>query len=189
VIGTLSRRERAIVVAGVAAVLVVLVWQFAVEPLLQRSRDLAELVPAREALLVRGQDKVARKAAITAELEAVTARLDKVGERFLPAGTPAVAASELQKTIKELASQAATEVRSERILPPIERGELLEVPIEVTVSGEIRQLVDLLHRLDTTPKLLSVQDVKIRVVNVSQPKDLLATLTLSGFILPAKGKA
>jgi hypothetical protein len=30
--------------------------------------------------------------------------------------------------------------------------------------------------------------VRIRVVNVSQPKELLATLTVSGFILPAKAK-
>jgi len=35
---------------------------------------------------------------------------------------------------------------------------------------------------------LTVKDLRVRVVNVSQPKELLATLTVSGFILPA-GKA
>jgi hypothetical protein len=43
--------------------------------------------------------------------------------------------------------------------------------------------VDLLSRLESAPKLLSVQDLKLRVVNVSQPKELLATITLSGFIV------
>jgi hypothetical protein len=62
----------------------------------------------------------------------------------------------------------------------------LEIPLEITVSGDIRQLVELLSRLDQAPKLLAVQDVRVRVVNISQPKDLLATLTLSGFILPGK---
>jgi hypothetical protein len=58
------------------------------------------------------------------------------------------------------------------------------------VSCEIRQLVDLLARLDSAPKLLPVQDLKIRVVNLSQPKDLLVTLTVSGFVLPnSQGKA
>ena len=33
-------------------------------------------------------------------------------------------------------------------------------------------------------KLLSVQDLKIRVLNVNQPKGLLTTLTVSGYILP-----
>jgi Tfp pilus assembly protein PilO len=99
-----------------------------------------------------------------------------------------VAASELQKLVKEVAAAAATDVRSERILTPVERGELLEIPIEIAVSGEIRQLVDLLARLERIPKLLTVQDMKVRVVNVSQPRELLATLTLSGFILPEKAK-
>jgi len=99
-----------------------------------------------------------------------------------------VAASELQKLTKEMAAQASTEIRSERILPPVERGEVLEIPVEIAVSGEIRQLVDLLARLETAPKMLTVQDLRIRVVNVSQPKELLATLTVSGFILPGKSK-
>ena len=77
-------------------------------------------------------------------------------------------------------------MRSERILPPVERGDLLEIPIEIAVSGEIRQLVDLLALIDRAPKLLAVQDLKVRVVNITQPKELLATLTLSGFILSGK---
>ena len=104
--------------------------------------------------------------------------------------TPAVAASELQKLVKDMAAEAKTEVRSERILPPAERGELLEIPVEIAVSCEIRQLVDLLAKLQNAPKLLPVQDLKIRVVNLTQPKDLLVTLTVSGFLLPAaQGKA
>ena len=115
---------------------------------------------------------------------------DRHAERFLTSATPAVAASELQKLVKDMAAEAKTEVRSERILPPAERGEILEIPVEIAVSCEIRQLVDLLAKLDSAPKLLPVQDLKIRVVNVSQPKDLLVTLTVSGFILPtAQGKA
>ena len=99
-----------------------------------------------------------------------------------------MAASELQKLVKDMAAQASTEVRSERILPPVERSEVLEIPVEIAVSGEIRQFVDLLARLDGAQKLLTVQDLRVRVVNVSQPKELLATLTISGYILPGKSK-
>ena len=85
-------------------------------------------------------------------------------------------------------AKSDAQIRSERILPPVERGELLEIPVEIAVSGEIRQLVDLLSRLEGSQKLLTVQDLRVRVVNVSQPKELLATLTVSGFILPGKSK-
>src|SRR5262249_41013448 len=139
-------------------------------------------------LLLRRQETVARKPSVERDLDAVTAKIDALSERFLVAAAPPVAASEVQKIAKETASAAAMEVRSERILPPVERGELLEIPVEIAVSGEIRNLVDLLSRLEATPKLLTVQDVKVRVMNVAQPKDLLATITLSGFIMPAKAK-
>ena len=188
-IGNVSRRERVLITVGVVVALLVVGWEFVLQPVRERYRSAAELTPVREQMLVRRLELVARKAAIARDLEATNARLQAVAGRFLPAATPAVAASELQKVVKELATQASTEIRSERILPPVERGELVEIPIEIAVSGEIRQLVDLLSRLEQTPKLLTVQDLKIRVVNVSQPKDLLATIILSGFILPGKPKA
>jgi len=165
-------------------------WTLVVDPILEHNRSAAELVPAREQVLVQRHELIARRAAITAELEATTTRFDKLSEGFLTSATPAVAASELQKIVKDMAAEAKTEVRSERILPPADRGELLEIPIEIAVSCEIRQLVDLLAKLESAPKLLPVQDLKIRVVNLTQPKDLLVTLTVSGFILPnAQGKA
>ena len=137
-------------------------------------------------MFARRLDLVGRKDAISAELSAVTGKIDTMAGRFFTATTPAVAASELQKLVKDTAGQVRTDVRSERILPPVDRGEILEIPIEIMVSGEIRQIVDLLARLEAAPKLLSVQDLKLRVVNVSQPKELLATITLSGFILTGR---
>lgn len=187
-IANLSRRERMIVIVGVITLAVVAGWELVVQPLVESSRSAGDLVPGREQVLARRQDLLARKAAIATELEATNARLEKLNERLLTAAAPAVAASELQKLAKDMASQANTEIRSERIMPPVERGEFLEIPVEIAVSGEIRQLVDLLARLDAAPKLLTVQDLRVRVVNVTQPKELLATLTVSGFILPGKAK-
>jgi type II secretory pathway component PulM len=187
-IGTLSRRERTIVVDGVLALAVVGGWELVVQPLLERSSVATDIVPAREQALVRRRDLLARQGAIAADLKAADARIEALSERFLTAAAPAVAASELQKLAKEMAAGASTEIRSERILPPVEHGELLEIPIEIAVSGEIKQLVDLLSRLEGARKLLTVQDLRVRVVNVSQPKELLATLTVSGFLLAGKAK-
>lgn len=188
-IASLSRRERVLIALAVLAAVVIGAWLFVIEPINERNRGAEDLVPAREQLLARRQELIGRKDAIRGELEAVNARIAGFSARFLSDATPAVAASELQKIAKETASQASTDIRSERILPPVERGELLEVPIEIAVSGEIRQLVDLLARFEASPKLLTVQDLKIRVMNVSQPKELLATMTLSGFILTAGPRA
>lgn len=110
--------------------------------------------------------------------------MEQLKTRLLAAATPPVAASELVKIVKDAAQQAHLEVRSERILTPAARGELLEIPVEITVSGGIRDLVTLLYQLEDTRKILTLHDLKIRVLNVSQPKELLTTVTVSGFILP-----
>ena len=183
-----SKRERGIIVLGGVGVVLVLGWIFVFEPLAERARITSELVPSREQVLSRRLDLLARKDTIARDLERTNGEIERASARFLTEAAPAVAASELQKLTKEMAAQASTEIRSERILPPVERGEVLEIPVEIAVSGEIRQLVDLLARLEAAPKMLTVQDLRVRVVNVSQPKELLATLTVSGFILPGKSK-
>jgi Tfp pilus assembly protein PilO len=189
VIGNVSSRERMLIALGVVAGVVVLGWTFVVQPIRDRNRTAADLVPVREQVLARRLELVARKGTIARDLETTNAQIQALSDRFLPASTPAVAASELQKLTKEIAVKASTEIRSERILPPVERGELVEIPIEIAVSTEVRQLVDILARLEQAPKLLTVQDLKIRVINIAQPKELLATITLSGFILPSKPKS
>jgi Tfp pilus assembly protein PilO len=188
-IGSMSGRERLMIGVGVVAGLLVVGWTFVVQPIRERYMSAAELVPVREQVLARRVELVARKGAIVKELEQTNAQLEALASRFLPASTPAVAASELQKLAKEIAVKASTEIRSERILSPVDRGELTEIPVEIAVSADVRQLVDVLAQLEQTPKLLTVQDLKIRVVNITQPKELLATITLSGFILPGKPKS
>ena len=188
-IRNLSTRERAIVAGALVVALLLGGWIFVVEPIRSRNASTAELLPIRADVLARRRELVGRKNAITAELQTVDARIASLSTRFLTAATPAVAASELQNIAKEMTTAAKTETRTERILPPVERGELLEIPIELAISGEIAQIVDLLERIERAPKLLRVNELKVRVMNVSQPKELLATMMVSGFIRPAKTKA
>jgi hypothetical protein len=42
--------------------------------------------------------------------------------------------------------------------------------------------VSLLYRLEAAPVLLAINDVKLRVVSVAAPRELSATLSLSGYI-------
>jgi len=185
-----TRRQRSLIGLVIVVGLGVLGYVYVAEPLQEWKRAAAEQIPNREALLERRRLLVAQRTTLAAEIAEADKRIGTVAPRWLKGPTPALAASELQTLVKGLSDQAGTEVRSERILPPADRGELLEIPVEIAVSCEIRQLVDLLARLDNAPKILPVQELKIRVVNLTQPKDLLVTLTVSGFLLQAApGKA
>jgi len=181
----LSKRERTVI--GVAAGVAILTagYIYLVEPTLARTREQAALIPAREEVLSKRRALIAQRAAYAARLEEVSQAAEQAATGLLPGATPPLAASELQKLVKELAGQSSVEVRSERILPPVERGSLLEIPLELTVAGGIRDVLTLLYRLEGTTKILTLQELKVRVVSVGQPKELLTTLTVSGYVLPS----
>lgn len=101
--------------------------------------------------------------------------------------TAPIAASELQRVVKEVPAGANVDARSERVLPPTNLAELQEVPVELTVGGSIRDTVALLYQLGRIRRLLTAKDVKLCVVAGGQPPELLTTLTVAGYLLPAAG--
>src|SRR3984893_12527330 len=184
---TLGRRERVIVGAGPVVALVVGGYLFLVEPLLMRARDAEALVPAREATLERRRLLVSQRPGLAEERAAVSERLESEAARLLRGPTPPLAASELQKLLKELLPAAGVEVRSERGLPPADQQGVQEIGIELPLVGSIRDTVAALARLEKTDRLLALKDVKIRVVAPGQARELLTTLTVAPHLLPGAG--
>lgn len=181
----LSKRERTLVGAAAGIAVFVVGYVYLVEPILARAREQAALIPARQEVLTKRRALIGQRAAYAARLDEASRAVEQASARLLPGATPPLAASELQKLVKELAGQSNVEVRSERILPPVERGRLLEIPLELTVAGGIRDVLTLLYHLEGTTKILTLQELKVRVVSVGQPKELLTTLIVSGYILPS----
>ena len=179
-----TKRERSLIGLGVLVGLAILGYLYVLEPIQEWKRSGSDLIPTREAVLERRRVMVAQRPTITAEIEQINKQIAAVTPRWLKGPTPPLAASELQTLVKGLAEQAGAEVRSERILPLVERSGLQEVPIEITVASGLREAVRLLYDLEHTTKILTVQDVKVRVVAVGQAHDLLTTFTVSGYLLP-----
>jgi Tfp pilus assembly protein PilO len=179
-----TKRERSIIAFAIVIGVAILGYTYVFDPIQEWKQTGAELIPTREAVLERRRLLVAQRPTITAEIEKINERIKAVAPRWLKGPTPPLAASELQTLIKTLAEQAGAEVRSERVLPLVERGGLQEIPIEITVASGLREAVRLLFDLEHTTKILTVQDVKVRVVAVGQPRDLLTSFTVSGYLLP-----
>jgi Tfp pilus assembly protein PilO len=181
---SLSSRERVVVGVGAVVALVIGGYLLVVEPILARSRAAETTVTAREAALERRRLLVAQRPRLAEELAAVDARLEMEARRLLRGPTAPLAASELQKLVKDLLAAGNVEVRSERVLPASDQNGLQEVPIELTIMGSIRDTVNALARLERADRLLALKDFKIRVVAVGQPRELLTTLTVAGYLLP-----
>ena len=181
---TLGRRERTLIGLGMGTVLVVGIYLFLVEPLVDRAREAKGRTAAREVALERRRLLIAQGPRIAEELQSVTRRLESESARLLRGPTAPLAASELQKLVKDVAASSNMEVRSERVLPATDREGLQEVPIEIIIAGSIRDTMSALYRLEHTDRLLMIKDLKIRVVAVGQPRELMTTLTVAGYVMP-----
>ncbi len=184
----LQSRERRLLVLGAIVAAIVLGYMYGVEPLVDRHQRVQTLIAAREQLLSRQQRLVVRRERYVHEREALQAEIGQRRTRLLPGDKAPLAASELQKLVKTTAQDSGVDVRSERVLPTTERGGYTEVPVEVTLAGPIRALVAFLYRLEGAPVQVSIQDLKVRVVSVAAPRELLATLSVTGYIATVAGE-
>ena len=184
---SLGRRERTLIGFGVGMVLVVGIYFYLVEPLVDRAREAGGRTAARETALERKRLLIAQGPRIAEDLQRVTKRLESESARLLRGPTAPLAASELQKLVKDVAASSNMEVRSERVLPATDREGLQEVPIEIIVAGSIRDTMTALYRLEHADRLLMIKDVKMRVVSVGQPRELLTTVTVAGYVMPDAG--
>lgn len=175
------RERRLLVIAGLLT-LGVVGYIYVVEPLIEAHAATRELAVARRGLLVRQQRLVTRTDAYRRELAVLQEEIGRRRARLLAGEKAPVAASEIQKLVKSTAQESGIEVRSERILVPVDRGGYAEVPVEVTLAGPIRGLTAFLHRLEGAPILLALTDLKVRAPATGASRDLSATLSLSGFI-------
>lgn len=178
----LRKRERTVIAAGLVLVLAVGGYVLLLEPALTRQRERADIILAREATLEGRRALVARRDRLSGELETLERQVDEASVGLLPGPTAPLAASALQKIMKDLATGSAVDVRSERVLAPQELSGVLEIPLELTVAGNIRQIVTLLARLERATSTVAVKDVKIRVAASGQPRELLATLLVAGYL-------
>jgi hypothetical protein len=55
------------------------------------------------------------------------------------------------------------------------------------VAGRIRDTMELLSKIEQTIRLFTVKDIKVRVVALSQPGELMTTLVVAGYLLPTVG--
>lgn len=177
----LRPRERRMLVVAAIVALAVVGYVYGIEPAIQRQAEIRELTVARRALLERQKRLVGRADRYARDIESLRTEIAQRRARLLPGDRAPVAASELQKLVKATAQDTGIEVRSERILAPVERGGYTEVSVEVTLAGPVRALAAFLYRLDGAPALLTLTDFRVRVASVTAPRELTATVSVAGY--------
>ena len=108
--------------------------------------------------------------------------LEQLESGLLTGETPALAAVDVQNILNEVASRSEVEIKTVRVLKPEKMDEenYLSVPVQFTIRSTIRQLKEMLYRIETSPKYLTIKKIKINVRHTRGLRQLQSDLTVSG---------
>ena len=189
----LSRRERGLVGATLAILIILLARQFVIGPYLERREWVKSQLELQPQLLEKNLRYLGRKDEFAAGLEAARNEIKARESKLLTGDTPSVSASDLQDTVQNLAVKGGTQVITTRVLNPETVGSFAKIAIQMEIGGQIDQIVNLMRAIDTSPKLLVVDEINVRSlfrpVGVRQPQavpqvaiqNLRVSLTVAGY--------
>ena len=189
----LSRRERGLVGVTLAILILLMARYFVLGPYLERRESVNSQLESQPQLLEKNLRYLARKEEFAAGLEAVRNEIKAREPKLLTGDTSSVSASDLQDTVQNLAVKGGTQVITTRVLNPETVGSFTKVTIQMEIGGQIDQIANLMRAIDTSPKLLVVDEINVRSLfrpaGVPQPQavpqvaiqNLRVSLTVAGY--------
>ncbi len=180
------RKGRKIIAAGLALLAFLpLIYLFNALDLSRHVFD--EELDLKQRKLVKYRQKMLEKKVVEREFSSLKSTFKRAEAALLTGKTPSLAAAEIQEIVTNITKAAGAEIMTVRILQPDRSGKgvYLAIPVEVTINSTMRELTQLLHRLDSSPKLLRIAKLKIRSRGSRGGRissfNLLTTLTVEGF--------
>lgn len=161
--GRLSGRDRRALRLGAAALAPALLWVFAVSPFLGAVEERRSRLEAERSLLEAERDLLAAREAYPRQVRAAAERLRRRAPALLDSRSRGVATAELTQFLEDRA--AAARLRLVATEPgPTRRVDRHLVAVPMTVEGEsdLEGVLSFLGSLERGPKLLAVEDLRIR---------------------------
>ncbi len=176
----LSKRERGLVLLTGLIIIVFIGRYAAVAPFLERRQWVQSQLETQPQLLQKNLRYLSQKELMLASLETVRGQIKAQEPKLLTGDTPSVSASDLQETVQAMATREGTQVITTRVLNPEPTGTFSKIGIQMEIGGQIQQIANLIRGIESSPKLLVVDDLNVRSlfrpVGLPQPQGLPAVI-------------
>jgi general secretion pathway protein M len=155
-----------------------------------RLSALEQTIADNQAELLQLRKEIAREGELRKENVALAASGQDAKLLLLEGETTGIAGANLQKLMSGLVLEHGGAASSFQIMPPKEDGNLVRIPMSLSISVGIDGLRDIIHGLETGTPLIFIDDIMIRAQqddfrapnpNYLGPLDV--TLQVSGFAL------
>ncbi len=162
-----------LVALAILAILILAVFQFAVEPALSTYQSNRDDIAQSKQLLQRYEALIAERQGLVERIEALDAE-DSNATAYLENSDEALAGVELQDLVSSVVDTAGGSVKSVQVLPPVDIEEgppLRKAGVKLRFSSDIDSLAETLFELESMEPLLFIDQLQVTASRTRQAKD------------------
>ena len=159
---TLSSRERVLVLASAFMVLGYVGTVYVLDPFLESQQVVREQVEIQRQELASLRALASERGRYERRVDSLRARVAEAESVLLKENKVPVVAAEVQERIHQFGQETGVSIVRESVLRPKVHEQLLEIPVELSVKGSLRDIHAFLYKVETNEKLLTIPQFIIR---------------------------
>lgn len=158
----LSSREKVLVLASALMVLGYIAVVYMVDPFLESQREVREQLDARRSELASLRALAGERSRYQRRVDDLRVRVADAESLLLEENKIPIVAAEIQERIHQYGLEAGVSIVRESVLRPKDHEQFVEVPVELSVKGALREIHAFLYKVEMNEKLLTVPKFVIR---------------------------
>ena len=181
-----SYRERRLIGAAGAVLVIFLVQLLVISPFLAYRQNLQDEIAAHREELENGRAYLARTGDLTKQREQLQKAYQQIHSQLVPGDTPTLAAANLQNTLHGLAADKSVEIQSTQVMRDDTVGDFHRIAVRITVTGDLKPLADFLAAVEHGNLRVSIPFIEVSrrgaVLRGKGARALSATIEVNGFL-------
>jgi len=159
---TLSSREKVLAMVSALMVLGYVGIVYVLDPFLESQHVVREQIESRRLELASLRALVSERARYQRRVEDLRARVTEAEAVFLKENKVPVVAAEVQARIHQYGQETGVSIVRESVLRAKDHEQFVEIPVELSVKGVLREVQAFLYKVEMNDKLLTVPQFVIR---------------------------
>ena len=179
----ISKRERTFIVICIISVVLFSLTRFVILPFVEDRKEVEDNISTKEMTYKKYIAFIAKKKEVEKDLALLRDKEKNLDAKLLKGDTPSLAASDLQQILTQVSVQAKTMIQSTKVMEaePLSGG-FLSVPIQVKLVSDISRSRRFVAMIEDQTKYLTIPELRISVLNKADPKEVVVTMVVSGFM-------
>ena len=178
----LDKQKKALIIIGAVVLFIGVLYRFF--PFFENIESLDDEILQKEKNLIKYRQMVQERNDLEVKLDSLNRVIENAESGLLEGKTPALAAVDVQNILKELTDKSDMEVLTMRVMKPESKEEdiYMIIPVQITIRCSVRQLKEIIYQIESSSRLLRVNDCRVRVIRGKVEGQVQATLTVQGFM-------